>query len=599
MRFSGVALTALALMIPTAVYAANTQETERFKGFLEQKFQEEVDRSPGFQAQLGIKKDQDKWDDPSEARAVEDFNRHQQALTEMRASFKYENLSPEAQLSWRIFESNAKREALAFKFRNLSYVFDQMNGQQSQIPAFLINFHRIDNVEDAKAYIARLNGIKPLMDTLIDEAQKRERMGVLPPKWVFPYIISDAKNLLTGDPFTVGSDSAILADFKTKVAKLQLASADEKALIEQAETALKTNVAPAYQNLITLMEAQQNRASKDDGVWKLPEGNAYYAERLAFHTTTSMTADEIHAFGLAEVARIHGEMREIAKKVGFQGSLKEFFKAVFNDPKQFYDNTDAGRAAYIQDAQTLIADMNKKTPDYFGVLPKADLVVKRVESFREKSAGKAFYQRPSPDGSRPGTFYANLYNMKDMPRYQMAALVYHEGIPGHHLQQTIAGELKDVPSFRKWGRFTAYSEGWGLYSENLAKDMGYYQDPYSDFGRLSLELLRSVRLVADTGIHAKHWTREKAIQYMVDNTPSSIGEITKEVERYIVFPGQATAYKVGMRAILAEREAARSALGKKFDIRGFHDAVLKSGLVPLDVLHENISAWIAMQKAAK
>jgi uncharacterized protein (DUF885 family) len=243
----------------------------------------------------------------------------------------------------------------------------------------------------------------------------------------------------------------------------------------------------------------------------------------------------------------------------------------------------------------MIDTMREALPNVFNTFPQADMVVKAVEPFREKAAGKAFYQRPAPDGSRPGVYYANLYRMQDMPLYQMEALAYHEGIPGHHMQLAISQELTGIPKFRKYGGFTAYTEGWGLYSKFLPKEMGFYEDPYSDFGRLAMELWRAARLVVDTGLHEKKWTREDAINYLLENTPNPEGDCRKAIERYIVMPGQATAYKIGMIKILELREDAKARLGDAFDIRDFHDVVLKDGPVPLQILEENVEVWITDQ----
>jgi len=305
-----------------------------------------------------------------------------------------------------------------------------------------------------------------------------------------------------------------------------------------------------------------------------------------------MTADEIHALGLSEVARIHAEMTAIKDAVGYEGDLNAFFDHLRTSPEFYYENTDEGRAAYLKEATAIIDDMRENLPSAFNTFPKADLIVKRVEPFREKSAGKAFYQRPAIDGSRPGTYYANLYNMADMPIYQMEALAFHEGIPGHHMQLAIAQELENVPQFRKFSRFTAYTEGWGLYSEFLPKEMGYYKDPYSDFGRLAMELWRAARLVVDTGLHHKKWTRQEAIDYLMQNTPNPEGDCRKAIDRYIVMPGQATAYKIGMLKILEVRESAKSGMGDAFNLGDFHDVVLASGPVPLSILEERINAWV-------
>lgn len=577
---------------------ASQAETARLNAFLQQVWDAEIDAQPQRQTMMGIKKDYGKWNDPSEAAEIAQHNARQKALADMKAQFDYNKLSPDGQMSWRIFESVAAANAAAFEFRDYEYVFDQMNGIQSGLPAFLINMHRIDNASDAEAYISRLNGIKPVLDEALRRAAAQEKKGIIPPKWVFPFVISDAQNLIKGAPFEKGAaDSTLLEDFRKKVTALKLPQDQHDALIKKAEQALLTSVKPAYEAVIAQMKDQETRAPKEDGIWRFPNADKYYAERLAYYTTTNMTADEIHNFGLAEMARIHKEMDAIKTQVGFKGTLKEFMQSVLNDPKQVYPDTEEGREQYLADSRTAINAMREKLPAYFGVLPKADMIVKRVEAFREKSAGKAFYQSPAPDGSRPGIYYANLYRIEDMPKYQLEALAYHEGIPGHHMQRAISGELQDIPMFRKFGRFTAYTEGWGLYTELLAKEMGGYKDPYSDFGRLAMELWRAARLVVDTGLHHKKWTREQAVQYLMDNTPNPLGDSQKAIERYIVYPGQATAYLIGKTEILRVREAAKAELGAKFDIRQFHDVVLKSGPVPLDVMKENVENWVKQVKA--
>ncbi|HWH22885.1 MAG TPA: DUF885 domain-containing protein, partial [Allosphingosinicella sp.] len=460
----------------------------------------------------------------------------------------------------------------------------------------LINIHRVDSLADAEAYLSRLQTMDTALDQAMAEARARQALGVLPPRWVFPYVIGDARNIISGAPYGPGADSALFADFKAKVNKLQIAPAEKTRLIEAARTALVQDVKPAYQRLIALMEEQQKLAGTDDGIWRFPQGAQQYAALVRYYTTTEMSPDQIHNLGLQQVERIHNEMRGIMRQVGFTGTLQQFFEKMRTDRQFYLPNTDAGRQAYLDQTQQFNKEMEALLPRYFGTLPKSPLVVKRVEAFREKSAGKAFYQSPSPDGSRPGTYYVNLYNMDDMPATEIEALFYHEGIPGHHLQRAVQTELGgSVPPFRQFGGFTAYSEGWGLYSERLGKDMGQYKDPYRDFGRLQLELHRAIRLVVDTGLHHKRWTREQAIKYVEDNSADAKGGIVKAIERYIVYPGQATAYMVGKLKIEELRARAMQRLGNRFDYRGFHDAVLLSGPVPLDILERNVDAWIASQ----
>ena len=580
-----------------ATTTAEVDQNSALKAFFDEQDKERLARSPLGKSYRGIKDaDYGRWDDYSEAAEARDHDAVQAALKELRNRFDQDKLSPENRLSYRLFEKQAERSIAAFQFSHNDYVFDQMNGAQSQIPAFLINIHRIDSKADARAYINRLYGIGTVMTQAIATSKERAAKGVMPPKWVYPYVISDARNVITGAPFTDGADAPLFADFKAKVGKLKISDVEKQLLIEEASQALLKGVKPAFESLIAEMSAQEKVASTDDGVWRFKDGAAYYAERLANYTTTDMTPDQIHDLGLSQVARIHREMDVIRKKMGFKGNLQAFFKYMREDKKFYAPESDGGRALYLAETQKAYDKIKPLLPQWFGVLPQAPLVVKRVEEFREKSAGKAFYQSPAPDGSRPGTYYANLYRMSDMPLTEVDALFYHEGVPGHHLQRAIQTELKDVPAFRQFGGVTAYSEGWGLYSEKLAKDMGLYTDPARDFGRLQLELHRAIRLVVDSGIHHKRWTREQAIKYVEDNSADAPGGIVKAIERYIVYPGQATAYMVGRLKISELRDKAQKALGKKFDVRGFHDTVLKSGPVPLDVLEEQVDAWVASQK---
>jgi uncharacterized protein (DUF885 family) len=331
------------------------------------------------------------------------------------------------------------------------------------------------------------------------------------------------------------------------------------------------------------------------GVWKLPDGRAFYEERLAAQTTTDMTADRIHELGLSEVTRISAEMEAIKTEVGFDGSLQEFFTFVREDPRFYYPNTDAGREAYLDTARKHLDFIEQRLPAYFGLLPKAELTVKRVEAFREQPGAAQHYVRGAPDGSRPAIYYAHLIDMGAMPIPLMEVIAYHEGSPGHHLQISVAQELTGIPMFRTQAGFTAYSEGWGLYAERLAKEMGAYADPYSDFGRLTSEIWRAIRLVVDTGLHAKGWTEEQAVEYFMAHSSTSEGQIRAEVKRYIVMPGQATAYKIGMLEILELRARAEAALGDRFDIREFHDTVIGGGALPLSILERRVDEWIGAQ----
>jgi uncharacterized protein (DUF885 family) len=610
MRLNKTAISALAVVLaqlgtpsmaqttaPAPAAVAEVDQNAAIKAFFEEYDAQQLALSPLGKSYRGIKdSDYGRWGDFSTAGEMRANAAELSALKEMRARFDPAKLWPENRLSYRLFEKRAERSEAAFKYNDYGYVFDQMNGAQSQLPAFLINIHRVDTKSDARAYVSRLYGLGPGMMEAIAQAKVRAAQGIMPPKWVYPYVINDARNVITGAPFGDGPDAPLYTDFKAKVAKLNISQTEKDLLIADAAQALNASVKPAYEALIAEMTAQEKVAGTDDGVWRFKDGAGYYAERLANYTTTDMTPDEIHNLGLAQVARIHKEMGVVQKKMGVKGDLQAYFNYMRTEPKFYAPETAEGRALYLFETQKAQDAITPLLAKWFGVLPKAPLVVKPVEAFREKSAGKAFYQSPSPDGSRPGTYYANLYKMADMPLTEVEALFYHEGVPGHHMQRAIQTELKDVPAFRQFGGVTAYSEGWGLYAEKLGKDMGLYTDPARDFGRLQLELHRAIRLVVDSGLHHRRWTREQAIKYVEDNSADAPGGIVKAIERYIIYPGQATAYMVGRLKISELRDKAQKALGKKFDIRGFHDTVLKSGPVPLDVLEEQVDAWIAARK---
>lgn len=546
---------------------------------------------------LGDRSRNDKWPQLTDEAADVSLQLYRDQLAALRA-FDFDALNDKNKLSYRIFEITAERFIANDRWRDYGYPVNQMFGWQTGIPTHLMTVHQVRSIADAEAYIKRLGGIEPLMGQLVANLQKRADKGILAPKFVFPYVIEASQNVIKGAPFDDGDDSILMADFSKKVGALDIDEAAKADLIGRASDALVTQVKAGYETLISKLQSLEAQATTDDGVWKFPDGEAFYAQALRNNTTTDMTADEIHQIGLDNVARIHNAMRDIMRKVGFEGTLQDFFAFTRDDDQFYYPNTEEGKADYLQLARDINDAMVAKVPEFFDLMPKAPMEVRAVEKFREESAGKAFYQRPAPDGSRPGIFYANLRNTRFMPIYQLEALAYHEGIPGHHFQIAISQELEGVPLFQRIARFTAYTEGWGLYTEELGKDMGFYEDPYSDFGRLAMELWRACRLVVDTGLHAKKWTREQAIQYLADNTPNPMGDNIAAIERYIVMPGQATSYMIGKLKIMELRQKAMDELGDGFDWKGFHAVVLKNGAVPLSILEENINVWIAGLKNA-
>ncbi|MAI90472.1 DUF885 family protein [Ponticaulis sp.] len=586
--------------ITAADEASIAAESARLNAWFEDQYEAMLLRSPQSLTRMGRSERMDEWNDVSDENALETFALTEAAYEEMVAEFDFDLLDADTQLSYRLFEYRYEQSRNGLPYRNYGYTFDQMNGAQSEVPAFLINQHQIRSLEAAEAYIGRLNGVHAYMSQQIANAQASAELGIRPPAFVYPYVLNDAMNVLTGYPFgetETMTDSPLMGDFRSKVTALledgEITEEQRDALLLGAEAALIDSVGPAYMELISFIEADQQNATTDDGVWRFPDPEGYYASRLERMTTTQLSAADIHALGLSEMERIHGEMEAIMTEVGFEGSLQEFFDFTRTDPQFFYPNTAEGRERYLSEATAMIDTMREALPAMFHTFPEASMIVKAVEPFREQSAGKAFYSRPAPDGSRPGTYYANLYNMGDMPIYQMEALAYHEGIPGHHMQIAIQQEMTQLPSFRRFSGYTAYSEGWGLYSEYFPVEFGFYEDPYSDFGRLAMELWRAARLVVDTGIHDLGWTREEAIDYLLTNTPNPEGDCRKAIERYIVMPGQATAYKIGMLKILELREYARAELGEAFEIAEFHDVVLRNGAVPMAILEELVEEWVA------
>ena len=569
-----------------------SSESERVNTYLDRMFDQYLDRHPEYQAYLGIKKDYDRWDDISPAAETAELRQAKVSLQWLEDSVDTKLLDGQTLLSLRLYKKKLANQIDDHRYRLYNYPVNQMSGKQSGVPAFLINMHKITSKKDALDYISRLNGIGPLFDQLIKNIRERESAGIIAPNYVFDHVLNDSENVTTGFPFA-GSDScALFLDFHDKIMKLEISSSEKDELLDRSKEAILAKVKPAYDRLIDLVKTLMSVHDEEDGVWRLAHGDAFFENALRRTTTTNMTAEEIHRLGLSEVKRIHKEMNLIKYNVGFKGSLQEFFAELKENNIYYYPQSEKGKKDYIVEAEKIIERFSLRLDDLFISKPKADMRVKSVEAFRERSAGKAFYQRPAPDGSRPGTYYANTYKMRMMPKYQMEALAYHEGIPGHHMQISIAQELEGLPKFRKYGGYTAYTEGWGLYSEYLPKELGFYSDPYSDFGRLAMELWRSCRLVVDTGIHAKKWTREKSIDYYLDNTPNDELDCVKMVERHVVYPSQATAYKIGMNKIIDLKNKAQDRLGDRFDIREFHETILSKGAVPLNILEQHVDEMI-------
>ncbi|MEO9946549.1 DUF885 domain-containing protein [Paraglaciecola sp.] len=575
-------------VIEKAVLAS---EDEKITQFFEDIFNENVASSPEYQTSLGIKtEDYGKWDDSSDEYYLNTYiQERKNQLARLKDNFDYQSLSDTNKLSYDLFVFNAERSIENAAWYRHHYVVDQFNGQVTNKIAFIQNNHTIDNVSDAEAYILRLNGIDKIFVEFAKQLNDRAEFGVITPEFSFPDMITDIGNLKTAEP----QKHTLYLDFSEKLDALDIDPVIKSTLKLEAEQAIAGPFQAGVDALISQLKIVQTQANGNKGIWSLPDGETFYKNRIKYHTTLDLTADEIHQIGLEDVERIHKEMREIMKEVNFEGNLQEFFAFVRSDPNNFYEDSDAGREAFLAEARQSTADIFAIADQYFNKLPQADLEVRRVEPWRENSTSIAFYNRPSLDGTRPGRYYANLKDMKNLQKYVFSAITYHEGVPGHHFQIALAQELEGLPKFRKFGGYGAYTEGWALYAEQLAREMGFYKNPMYNFGRLQDEIWRSVRLVTDTGIHSKKWTREQAIQYFMENTPISEGDIVTEVERYFVNPGQALGYKLGMITILDLREKAKAALGDKFNIRDFHDVVIGTGALPLPILTKQVDKYIA------
>jgi uncharacterized protein (DUF885 family) len=505
-------------------------------------------------------------------------------------------LNREGQLSYDVLDYFLSTQVEGDPFRDHDFPVNQMFGVQSSLPNFMAQTHQVNSRHDADAYIARLDRFPEKFAQLLDALKLRESKGVVPPKFTVDEVLEQMKGFIAPP----ANQHMLYVSFKEKIDKIapeSLSQADRDRLLGGVEASIERSVYPAYRNLIEYFTTLQPKAQRNDGAWSLPDGDAYYAWCVRMHTTTNMTPEQVHTLGLAEVARVTTEMDAILKDKGFaDGPIGPRVQQLAHAPDATFPNTPEGKAAMLKQYQSILDEVNAGLGDAFHVRPRLGVEVKAVPEFAQKTAPGAYYEPGSFDGTRPGTFYANMRDTSETPKFAMRTLAYHEGIPGHHFQISIAQELKGVPFFRRVLPFTAYAEGWALYSERLAWELGFEKDPLDNLGRLRDEMMRAVRLVVDSGIHYKHWTREQAITYMMDNTGMAESDVTAEIERYFVAPGQALAYKAGMLKILELREKAKQALGPKFLLSEFHDQVLIHGSLPLALLQREIDDWIARKQ---
>jgi len=581
-------------------------ETEKLNAWFEIKYEEELMMSPLSLTFQGRKDRYSEIDDMSEAAQLKRIKWKGDSVQEMVSTFDYSKLSDAAKISYDLWEHQYESALASKAFMRRGYVFHQMSGTHSFFPTLMMNYHTVKTEQDMTDYISRISGIGAAMAELTGQAKLAAGEGVRAPRFAYEIVMKESKAIISGAPFdNSGTDSTLWTDANSKVSALVKADTISQkqgdGLIKAVRSALINDFAPGYDDLIAFMtDDLENTSEEALGVHALPEGDEFYKYRLRSITTTDMTADQIHQLGLDEVKRIRGEMEVIKEKDGFKGTLQEYFAYIRDskdDAKFYYDNTDEGRQGYIDDATAAIENLKKELPNYFGILPKADLVVKRVEAFREQDGAPQHYYPGTPDGSRPGVYYAHLSDMKAMPKNELEVIAYHEGLPGHHMQISIAQELKGIPKFRTQAGSTAYVEGWALYTEALAKEMpNTYVTLGSDFGRLGSEMWRAIRLVVDTGMHHKKWSQQRAVDFFAQNSPAPLETIETEIRRYLVIPGQATAYKIGMIDIQRLRKMAEDQLGDEFDIKAFHDTVLGGGALPLDMLERQVKNWIEATK---
>jgi uncharacterized protein (DUF885 family) len=545
--------------------------------------------------QAGIKFHQDDLDDESQAAGDRALAQMQEAGKELRG-FDRDKLPYQQQLSYDMVDWLLERmEDGVNRWRYYNYPLNQMFGVQSGFPSFMESAHSIGGVGDAEDYNTRLSKVGVKFTQVMEGLKIREEKGILPPTFVVDKVLDEMTRFVAAP----AAENILQTSFKKKLEDAKISEADQARLMAENTRQIEESVYPAYKIFIDYYTQLRPKTTTDDGVWKLPQGDEFYAFMLQMMTTSEMTPEEIHQLGLSEVDRIQGEMREILAAEGYDTSrpIGELLRELSEEDRFMYPDTDEGRAQILVDYQTILDEVSASLDDWFNIRPEAGLKVERVPEFKEKTSPGAYYNQPAMDGSRPGIFYANLYDIKATPKWGMRTLAYHEGIPGHHFQVALAMEQKELPLFRKMGPFVAYVEGWALYAEHVAWEAGFEKDPFSNLGRLQAELFRAVRLVVDTGIHHSRWTREQATKYMLDNLGNAESDAVAEIDRYIVMPGQACAYKVGMIEIMKLRALAEQTLGDDFDVREFHDVVLKNGAMPLAILNRVVNDWLAEKQS--
>jgi len=538
-----------------------------------------------------------KLSDYTKARDAKDRERLKNAR-KMMNRFNPDKLKGQNKLTWEIstwFLDDIIEQA---SFDYSGYRVNQISGPTVDLPQFLTDIHVIKNEKSVKRYVSRLNEFGRVLSETKARVEDDRAHGVTPPD----FIIDKAIGVMRAFIEKGAAENALVTTLPAKLDKIEgLSDGKKEAYVAEATKIVSDKIIPGYETMIALFEDMRKTATHDAGIWRIPDGEKIYAAALHSNTTTDLSADEIHEIGVSEVNRIEAEMDAILQGQGLaEGSVSDRVKRLMQDPAQQFPNTDEGRQQLLEFLNGINTEIMAEAPKYFITIPKQPLEIVRVPEYSQDSSPGGYYNPPALDGSRPGRFYINLKSTADNPRFTLSTLFYHEGVPGHHFQLSASQLIKGVPLLRKVSPFNAYSEGWALYAERIAKtDMHRYDtDPLGDLGRLQAEMFRAVRLVVDTGMHSKRWSREEAIEYMISKTGMTEDEVTREIERYVVWPGQACAYKTGQLAILRARARAEKELGDKFDLRQFHELVLGNGAMPLGILDNVVDEWVEKQKGA-
>jgi prolyl oligopeptidase len=564
--------------------AEDAEVTRRFRELLDTEWEYTLRESPTFASHLGDKRYNDRWPDVSLA-AITRRHEHQKDLLGQLNAIDPQKLPPSDRLNYLLFRKEIEQDLEQYPFRGFLMPLSQRDGIQTENQlADALSFTTVKDYDD---WIARLRSFPAYVDQTIELMWAGVKERIVQPKVIMRRLPEQVKKQIVDEP----TESLYYKPFKT--IHKDIAAAEQERLRKDSAAAIREHVVPAYRKFAKVFDDEYLPACFDQvGAWQLPRGDEFYALRARHFTTTNLTPDEIHAIGQKEVARIRKEMEAIVKQVAFKGTFQEFLTHLRTDKKFYYDTPEELLSGYL----ALCKRVDPQLTKLFKTLPRIPYGLEPIPEHIAPDTTTAYYRQPSADGLRPGTYFVNLYRPETRPKYEMEALSLHEAVPGHHLQLALQAELGELPKFRRYGGFTAYIEGWGLYAESLGDQLGCYEDPYSKFGQLTYEMWRAVRLVVDTGMHSKKWTREQAINFFKENTAKTELDIVNEIDRYIAWPGQALAYKIGELKLKELRDRAKSKLGDKFDIREFHEVVLRQGAVPLDVLERIVDEWLAESK---